>query len=107
VNLKSVFYTRLNAGGQAEAHALEGSEPMNIRADRESSLSKRDWCGPSHMLARLGDKRWEVDIRTCSFMTCRSSMYCLLNRASLLHFLQIPLRLLPIFDIFGGGFVIN
>jgi len=42
VKLKSVFYARLNAGGQTEAHALEGSEPMNIGADRGSSLSERD-----------------------------------------------------------------
>jgi hypothetical protein len=47
VNLKSVFYARLNAGGQAEAHALEGSEPMNTGPDRGSGLSERDWRGPS------------------------------------------------------------
>lgn len=32
-------------------------------------------------LARLEDKRWDVDIRNCLFITYRSSISCLLNRA--------------------------
>jgi hypothetical protein len=37
----------MNPEGQTEAHALEGSELINIRGDEESGLRERDWHGRS------------------------------------------------------------